>query len=214
MDVEPIIIEPEGTAQWSVIWLHGLGADGNDFVPIVRELRLPESAAARFVFPNAPMMPVTVNAGYLMPAWYDIAVPDLTQQVDEAGIEQSVDELKTLIEREIAGGIPLQKIVLAGFSQGGVIALRTALSLSQPPAGVMALSTYLPVRRQQDQTGLDIFWGHGELDDIAPLSIASEARDYLQSSGNQVNWNTYPMQHSVCAQEIQDIRRWLLGLMQ
>lgn len=207
---DPIVIDPLGEHRHSIIWLHGLGADGNDFLPIVQELDLPAGLGLRFVFPNAPEMPVTINRGYVMPAWYDIRHPDLMTDTDEAGIESSCAYLLSLMAQEQARGIAAGRIILAGFSQGGVIALRSALAAGETPLGVLALSTYLPSMPQQAAGSLDIFQAHGRFDDIVPLAAASDSRQRLEAQGHRVHWHEYPMAHSVCQQEIADIRGWLL----
>lgn len=208
-----IVIEPEGPHRHSVIWLHGLGADGSDFVPLVPELALPPELGIRWVFPHAPVMPVTINGGYRMRAWYDIAVPDLTAQVDAAGIRRSRDMLLQLIAEEEGRGVPAQRIILAGFSQGGVIALAAGLAAAEKPAGVLALSTYLPLREPPQPGELAIFQAHGEYDDIVPPAAAVATRDYLAELGHSPEWHLYPMAHGLCAEEITDIRAWLLARM-
>ena len=196
-----------------VIWLHGLGADGHDFEPIVPELRLPSSLRIRFVFPHAPQRPVTINQGYVMRAWYDITHPDLGQRVDAAGIHQSRRLIDKLVDQVIADGIAPARIILAGFSQGGVIALETGLRRNPPIGGVIALSTYvalpdeLPGATSQSPP---ILMMHGSEDPLIPLPLAEASRDLLLSKGYQVEWHVVPMPHSVCAEEIAVIRRWLL----
>jgi len=203
---------PKPTA--AVIWLHGLGADGNDFAPIVPELDLPP-APIRFVFPHAPAMPVTINGGYVMPAWYDILGTDINRREDEAGVRASQKAVEELIAREAERGIAPSRIVLAGFSQGGAIALQTALRRSQPLAGVMALSTYVPLaatlaaERSAASNGVPIFMAHGTYDPIIPLATAQRSRDLLQGLGYAVEWYEYPMEHSVCPEEIAAIGAFL-----
>ena len=204
----PIILEPDSPARAAVIWLHGLGADGNDFVPIVPELGLPESLAVRFVFPHAAVMPVSINGGYQMRAWYDIAEMDLQRRIDLDGVSRSVAYLKQLVQQQLDDGIPLDRLVLAGFSQGGVVALDCALNMPQKPAGVLALSTYL-ARAEGDGAGLQVFQGHGTVDDIVPMSTGLAAQAALTGLGAQVAWHEYPMPHSVHPAEIADIGRWL-----
>jgi len=209
------IVEPATAANAAVIWLHGLGADGNDFVPIVPELELPASLSVRFVFPNAPVRPVTLNGGMPMRAWYDIYSLNRGARQDEAGTRASSATLLRFIDQQIAAGIPPKRIVIAGFSQGGAIALHTAVRLSTPLAGVMALSTYLPL----DQTVPDettsagkatpILMCHGEFDNVLPLSMGADSRDGLRGWGFEVEWHDYPMMHAVCPQEIDDISTWL-----
>ena len=201
----------------SVIWLHGLGADGFDFVPVVDMLNL---AQVRFILPHAPSMAVTRNNGYVMPAWYDLYAHSESQQEDLAGITRSEDYLNSLIENEIKRGIASDKIVLAGFSQGGAIALHSATRYPKKLAGVLALSTYLPLKatlaKQAHAANLatPIFMAHGRADDIISLDRALASRLSLQESGFSVQWHEYPMAHSVCAEEINDIRLFLTGLLQ
>lgn len=197
----------------SVIWLHGLGADGNDFAPIVPELRLPQRAI-RFVFPNAPQIPVTINGGMVMPAWYDISDVAIRRE-DETGVRASQAAIEALIAREISRGSPAGNIVLAGFSQGGAIALQTALRHPERLAGVMALSTYLPLADllADEAAGINrdvpIFMAHGSSDPVITLSRAEQSRDHLKSLGYRIDWHTYAMAHAVCPQEIADIGTWL-----
>lgn len=204
----PIVIEPPAEASACVIWLHGLGADGNDFVPIVPQLRLPQSLGVRFVFPHAPVMPVTVNGGYRMRAWYDILDVDLLNRPDLDGVARSADYLQQLVARQLASGIALDRLVLAGFSQGGVVALDRALQMADKPAGVLALSTYL-ARSIGSGDGLEVFQAHGTQDEVVPLTAASAARESLRALGAQVQWQQYPMPHSVHPEEIVAISQWL-----
>ena len=208
-----IIIDSQQPAEQVVIWMHGLGADGNDFVPIVDELDFPGKAVTRFIFPHAEVMPVSINGGMMMRAWYDILQADLTRRVDMAGIMASVESVAHLVAEQNEKSIPVENIVLAGFSQGGVIALLTALTLNLPLAGVMALSTYLPLRDAIDnQHKQSIFLGHGIDDGVVPYNEALSSLDWLRQNGHQVEWHNYPMMHSVCAEEITDISRWLSSL--
>jgi phospholipase/carboxylesterase len=199
----------------AVIWLHGLGADGNDFAPIVPELRLAAAPAVRFIFPHAPVQPVTINNGMQMRSWYDILVMDLVRREDAAGIRRSEAAVRALIARENARGIPTSRIVLAGFSQGCAMTLHTGLRLPEKLAGMMALSGYLPLldmaaaERQEANADTPIFLAHGEHDPVVPIARATASRDMLRSLGHDVSWHTYPMQHSVCAEEIADIRGFL-----
>ncbi|MFA5241862.1 MAG: alpha/beta fold hydrolase [Sulfuricella sp.] len=203
----------------AVIWLHGLGADGHDFAPIVPELGLPPRLAVRFIFPHAPLLPVTINNGYAMPAWYDVRSLDLRQTEDEAGIRASQQLLEALIRREEARGIPAARIVLAGFSQGGAIALHTGLRYEAPLAGVLALSTYLPLPRalaseaSPANAGLPVFMAHGTADGVIPAAQGAASRDWLEQHGYTVDWREYPMAHSVCAEEITDIGQWLVRVL-
>jgi len=213
--LESVIIEPDGETQAVVIWLHGLGADGYDFEPIVPELNLPKDAGVKFVFPHAPKIPVTVNDGYVMRAWYDIAATDLGEQQDEEGIKRSQQQLIALIKVEIAQGIPAEKIVLAGFSQGGAIILQTGLRYPKKLAGMMVLSSYVPladtlaVEKHSANQDVSVFYGHGEQDDVIPISFAKQSRDLLTAQGYQIEWKSYAMSHSVVLDEIDDIGIWL-----
>ena len=197
----------------SIIWLHGLGADGHDFEPIVEELNLNQSI--RFVFPHAPEMSVTVNNGLRMPAWYDISEAQIDQQQDEAGIRNSQQAILALIENEIKSGISSDKIILAGFSQGGAIALHTGLRLDKPLAGIMGLSTYLPLTDTVDKERHDankntpIFLAHGGYDQIIPFQLASDTQSALSSLGYKTVLNKYEMDHSVCIEEIDAISDWI-----
>ena len=206
-------------ADYSIIWLHGLGANGHDFEPIVSELGLPADKAVRFIFPHAPQIAVTVNGGVVMPAWYDIRSMNFLDGQDEAGIRQSAQSLVGLIEREEQRGVASDHIVLAGFSQGGAIVLHTGLRYPKPLAGIMALSTYLPLdetladERHSANYSTSIFMGHGNYDPVVALQLAELSRDYLQELAYPLEWHQYPMQHSVHPDEITDISRWLQGQM-
>lgn len=212
--LDAIVIEPPGTASATVIWLHGLGADGHDFEPLVPELGLSERGV-RFILPHAPMQPVTVNGGYVMRAWYDIRYPDLRRAADEAGIRASVAAVGELIAAERAAGIPSERILLAGFSQGGAIILHAGLTHPEPLAGLMPLSTYLALPEQMVEEihtanrPTPIFMAHGTDDPIAPFTLAEDSRSRLTALGCQVEFHRYDMGHSVCQQEIADIRTWL-----
>jgi phospholipase/carboxylesterase len=208
-------LNPPQPAKTSVIWLHGLGADGHDFANIVPELHLPSELAIRFVFPHAPARPVTINGGMRMPAWFDIY--ELTEhgRIDEAGIRETQQAIQQLIEREIAAGIPASRIVLAGFSQGGAVALVVGLAYPQPLAGILGLSTFLAAKANlatvihpANQT-TPIFLAHGTSDPLVPLRLGERTRDVLVQAGCSVTWRTYPMAHQVCAAEIADIAAWL-----
>ncbi len=202
--------------RFSVIWMHGLGADGSDFEPIVPELGLDPAPGVHFVFPNAPSIPVTCNGGYVMPAWYDIITLDSTSRtVDEAGILRSRNAIRRLIERENRRGVPCARIFLAGFSQGGAVAYTTALTHAERLAGVIALSTYIPSPRLLEaeataaNSGLEIFAAHGSEDDVVATDLGSRARDLLLRLGHPVEWHEYPMPHSVCIEEVIAIGTWL-----
>ena len=218
MSLETIEIETGAKPGAAVIWLHGLGADGHDFEPIVPELGLPASRPVRFIFPNAPQRPVTINMGMRMPAWYDILQMGGGPE-DEAGIRASQAQIEQLIAGEVKKGIPHDKIVLAGFSQGGAIALQTALRQREKLAGVMALSTYLPLREKLEKeraaanNALPIFMAHGSHDPMIPMARAQQSRDALLALGYKVEWRDYPMPHSVCPDEIADIAAFLLRIL-
>ena len=199
----------------SVIWLHGLGADGNDFVPIIPELHLSDNPAIRFIFPSAPSMPVTVNGGYVMPAWYDIVGRNLMDQEDAEGIKRSAASIVELIDREVQRGIAYKNIVLAGFSQGCAMALYVGLRLHHQLAGIIALSGYLPLamslnleKHSANQATL-IFMAHGTYDPVVVLDRAQASHALLETLGYQIDWNEYPMEHSVNHEELQDISRFL-----
>jgi phospholipase/carboxylesterase len=209
----PIVLQTGKQAQHSIIWLHGLGADGQDFVPIAEELELP--VAVRYIFPHAPMRPVTINGGFVMRAWYDIASQSMDTQQDTAGIRASQSLVEEIIAREVAHGIAPYNIFLAGFSQGGAIALHTALRQTAPLGGVLALSTYLPLaeiaaRELLEQSrATPVFMAHGRNDPIVPYTLGMTSRDALLKFGYAVEWHEYAMQHSVCEEELRDIEAWL-----
>ena len=199
----------------SVIWLHGLGADGNDFVPIIPELHLSDNPAIRFIFPSAPSMPVTVNGGYVMPAWYDIVGRNLMDQEDAEGIKRSAASIVELIDREVQRGITYKNIVLAGFSQGCAMALYVGLRLHHQLAGIIALSGYLPLamslnlEKHSANQATPIFMAHGTYDPVVVLDRAQASHALLETLGYQIAWNEYPMEHSVNHEELQDISRFL-----
>lgn len=209
-----VVVEPS-QATACVIWMHGLGADGHDFVPIVRELGLPKDAGLRFVFPHAPVRPVTLNGGMPMRAWYDIASLDRTGQVDQKGIEASEARIRGLIDEQRKAGIEPDRVVLAGFSQGGAVALHTALRYPERLAGLMALSTYLPLADALAHEGdpanrdIPILMCHGEYDAILPLELGEWSSDRLVALDYAVEWHAYPMAHEVCLEEIERIGEWL-----
>ncbi len=204
-----------GLVKAAVIWLHGLGDSGHGFAPIVPELRLPAGHGIRFLFPHAPERPVTINNGFVMRAWYDLKTMDLQNRADEEGVRQSAAQVQTLIEKVIASGVPAEKILLAGFSQGGVIALHLLPRLPYKIAGVMALSTYMgmPDKLKAEMTGHNkatpVLVAHGTMDDVVPLSAGKAAFDALKYAGFQVSWLDYRMAHSVCAQEVADLSRFI-----
>ena len=211
-----VVLEPGRPADAAVIWLHGLGASGHDFPPVVAELGLPEDHAVRFVFPHAPRIPVTINGGMVMPAWYDILNMDFDQRrVDEDGVRASAARLEDLVARERDRGIPAARTVLAGFSQGGAIALHAGLRHPERLAGVLALSTYLAVdgdaedERAASNLDVPILQCHGSQDPMVPMTKGEAARDRLRELGYGVEWEDYPMQHQVCLEEIERIGAWL-----
>ena len=216
--LETIEIETGKSPAASVIWLHGLGADGNDFVPIVSELDLEGAPAVRFVFPHAPVRPVTINNGMMMRAWYDVLLGDLegkSRRADERGVRESQALVGALIEREAGRGVATENVVVAGFSQGGAVTLQTGLRYPKKLAGLMALSTYLPLAESLPQEAAPanrhtpIFMAHGVQDGVIPLVMGAGSMTLLTGMGHPVEWHQYPMQHSVCPQEIEDIGAWL-----
>ncbi len=220
--LETIELETNPNPTAAVIWMHGLGADGNDFVPIVNEIDLSGAPGIRFIFPHAPTRPVTINNGHVMRAWYDIAFGDLegkTRKADEKGVRESQAQIGQLIARENSRGIAASKIVLAGFSQGGAIALHTGLRYPETLAGVMALSTYLPLAESfvQEATPANaktpVFMAHGTHDPVVPYAMGNSSREQLQQAGYALVWHEYPMQHSVCLEEVADIGRWLTSVL-
>lgn len=211
---DAVVLAPATQASASVIWLHGLGADGNDFVPIVPELKLPASPGIRFVFPHARVRPVTLNMGMRMRAWYDIKTLTAEGRADEAGLRESIAVVESLIAAERALGIASERIAIAGFSQGGALALNAALRHSEPLAGVLALSAYLPLQAvlanelAEANRGVPILMCHGQHDPVLPLPLGVAACNWLRAAGYKVEWKEYPMQHQVCLPEIQDIAAW------
>ncbi|MCK8515293.1 alpha/beta hydrolase [Methylonatrum kenyense] len=205
----------DDAARASVIWLHGLGADGNDFRPIVPELRLPASSGVRFIFPHAPEQPVTLNGGMVMRAWYDLISLDRSGRQDEAGIRAAADRVQALIERENKRGVPDERIILAGFSQGGAVALHLGLRHPRRLAGILALSTYLPLpetvaaERSAANAETPIFMAHGAMDPVLELRLGEQSRQELASLGYAVEWHTYPMAHAVCMEEIIAVGEWI-----
>ena len=203
----------------SVIWLHGLGADGHDFESLVPELALPATLPLRFVFPHAPRRPVTLNNGYVMRAWFDITKIGLHQPRDRAGMEASRQAVEALIARENQRGVATRRVVLAGFSQGGALALYTGLQYRERLAGIMALSTYLPIGEDFEvsisaHASVPIFYGHGTQDPVVPIQLGEYTRNLLSARGCAVVWHSYPMPHAVCPEEIADIRAWLPSVLQ
>lgn len=201
---------------WTVLWLHGLGADGNDFVPIVPELVRRDWPAIRFVFPHAPVRAVTINGGARMRAWYDIRDVDLANRADHEGVAESVAQVDALIAREAERGIAADRILLAGFSQGGAVTLAAGIARAQPLAGLIALSTYLPMPLAQAQAMLHpraasqpVFMAHGQFDPVVPYAGGEMSAAALRAMGFEVQWQRYPMQHAVCADEIRDLGDWM-----
>lgn len=215
--LDNIELETAPNPQASVIWLHGLGADGNDFAPIVPELEL-GGLAVRFVFPHAPMQPVTINGGMVMRAWYDISDTAIRRE-DEKGVRASAAQVEALIAREVSRGIAERNIVLAGFSQGGAIALHAGLRHATRLAGIMALSTYVPLadlvpaETAGQPRDLPVFMAHGTEDPVITLQRAQQSRELLTSLGYAVEWHQYWMPHSLCAEEVTDISTWLCGVL-
>jgi phospholipase/carboxylesterase len=201
----------------TVIWLHGLGADGNDFAPIVEQLRLPASMGVRFIFPHAPSMPVTVNGGFVMPAWYDILEMQIDRRVDQAGLLASAKAIGAFVDRELARGIAGKRLIIAGFSQGGAVAYHLALSHPTPLGGLLAMSTYLataeilPYSPANKEIPVNI--QHGTDDPIVPETLGRKAASRLKEEGYQISYQSYPMEHSVCPEQINDISRWLQNLL-
>lgn len=201
--------------QWAVLWLHGLGADGHDFAPVVPELVRQNWPALRFVFPHAPVRAVTINNGVRMRAWYDIRDMNLAHRADEAGVDESVAQVEALIAREAARGVPPSRVLLAGFSQGGAIALAAALRREEPLAGVVGLSTYLPMaeRLKKEVTASapaqPVFMAHGQFDPVVPYAGGDLSAQTLRALGFAVQWHAYPMAHQVCAEEIRDLGEWM-----
>ncbi len=215
--LEYLEVNTTDSPEYSVIWMHGLGADGHDFEPIVPYLGLPPGSAVRFIFPHALMRPITVNGGAVMRAWYDIIEISINKGQDEAGIKHSADKIRALIDHEIERGIPASKIILAGFSQGGAMALHVALRYPQRLAGIMALSAYLmfPERLQSElseaNSATPVFLGHGTQDPMVPLALGQAVQSVLEAGSWPVEWHSYPITHSVSQEEIADIGRWLQG---
>ena len=213
--LETLELETGPSPKAAVIWLHGLGADGHDFEPIVPELDLPDALAVRFVFPHAPMQAVTINGGAVMRAWYDVYALEGQRREDETGVRASQARVEELIAREKARGVPAARLVLAGFSQGGAIALQTGLRHGERLAGIMALSTYLPVastlaaEASPANRATTIFMAHGLDDPLIPIERATMSRRQLEAAGYAVEWHEYPMGHAVCMEEIADVSAWL-----
>lgn len=217
--LDSIILETSPNPDAAVIWLHGLGADGHDFESIVPELRLPDALKIRFIFPHAPKQPVTINGGYVMRAWYDIAGDNILAGEDEAGIRESGKKIFELIEAEKKKGISTERIILAGFSQGGAMTLFAGLRYSKKLAGLLVLSAYLPLAEKltsemtEVNSKTSIFMAHGKQDQVVPFEGARISKEFLVKRGVPVEWHEYPMPHSLCAQEISDITAWILKIL-
>ncbi len=216
--LETVTVETGPNPTFSIIWMHGLGADGHDFEPLVPELLVDGMPSLRFVFPHAPVRPVTINNGYQMRAWYDIVGIDRRSVEDFAGIQSSADAIGALISQENGRGVPTARIALAGFSQGGAMALHIATRHPEKLAGVIALSCYLPMAREFLTTrhaanqATPFFMAHGSQDPVVPYSLGDESRQLLQSAGHSVDWHSYPMPHALCEQEVTDLRAFLRKL--
>jgi len=213
-----IVKETAADPNAAAIWMHGLGANGYDFADIVPELMLPQGTAMRFIFPHAPVMPVSINNGYKMPAWFDIVHMDLEQEPDIDGIEKNSKLVTELIDAEIEKGIKSERILLIGFSQGGVMALHTATRYEKKLAGVASLSAFFPTAKTMPLNAVNskipVFFGHGTFDNVLPADLSQKAFEFLKSNGNPVERHTYPMQHSVCLEELQVLGRWISACVQ
>ncbi|MEZ5508914.1 MAG: alpha/beta fold hydrolase [Gammaproteobacteria bacterium] len=213
------VLEPAQPADACVIWLHGLGASGDDFVPVVPHLKLPDSLHARFIFPHAPAIPVTCNGGYIMPAWYDILALTEIRDINPAHLQQSCARISDILQQQIAQGIAPERIVVIGFSQGGAVAYHTALAFPQRLAGLIALSTYLPEpalleRAERDANhSLPVRIAHGDFDDMVTERASRLAFEWCRDQGYDVAWKNYPMAHEVCISEIRQIGEWLKGML-
>lgn len=217
MPLTCIEVEPNSPANATIIWLHGLGADGHDFEPIIAELNLPAEMAVRFIFPNAPSMPVTINNGYIMPAWYDILEMSIEREVDEVQLKESAKSINALIDREISRGIKSERIILAGFSQGGAVAYQAALTYPGPLAGLLGLSTYFATKNSiipnEANINIPLQIYHGTEDNVVPETLGQQSYDQFLSMGYAVNYTTYAMEHSVCVEEIDDISKWFQAIL-
>ena len=217
--VQTIELDPGVEPRASVVILHGLGADGTDFLPMADELKLAPVGPLRFVFPRAPVRPVTINGGHAMRAWYDILGADIVQREDEAGLRESMRLVQQIIDREVARGVPARRIVLAGFSQGCAVALGAGLRCPAPMAGLAGLSGYVPLaattaaERHEANQDTPVFLAHGRHDGVVPLARGAAGRDHLQGLGQPVEWHDYPMEHSVCMDEVQALNQWLLRVL-
>lgn len=211
---DPVVIETGKNPLACVIWLHGLGADGHDFEPLVPELALPDDKPVRFVFPHAPARPVTINGGFVMRAWFDMFMGDRGIQGNADHIRESQETLTRYIDHECSTGFSREQLILAGFSQGGAIVLQAGLRTEASVAGIMALSTYLPLHESFDSEKAGhtppVFMAHGRQDRVLPIALAELSRDHMQKAGVELEWHEYNMDHSVCQEEIRHIRHWLL----
>jgi phospholipase/carboxylesterase len=213
--LDAVEINPAGSARACIIWLHGLGADGHDFEPLIPQLGLVDTLGVRVVLPHAPRRAVTINGGMEMRAWYDLKAADFSRGEDSEGIRASEQHLRTLIQREMDRGIPAARIVLAGFSQGGAMVLHSGLRYPQALAGILALSSYLPLADTLEtqaaaaNSKVPIMMAHGTQDPVVPVMLALQSRDRMQQLGYDVNWHSYPMQHALCPEEISEVRDWL-----
>lgn len=216
---DAVVVQPSTSVDASVIWLHGLGADGHDFEPIVPHLGSALAERTRFIFPHAPERPVTINGGCVMRAWYDVVDAHITRRADAAGVHESEKILHGYIETEVASGIPPERIVVAGFSQGGAIALHGGLRYPQRLAGVLGISCYLPLPMAIAEefapanAKTPMFMAHGTQDPVIPVEAGKQSRDYLKDLDYDIEWHTYPISHSVCLEEIEDIGRWLMRVL-
>jgi len=219
MSLETLEIETGASPRASIVLMHGLGADCHDFEPLAEQLDLRAAGPVRYVFPNAPQIPVTINGGFVMPAWYDIRAADLANREDEGGLRASQAEIERLIAHEVARGVPASRIVLAGFSQGAAMALMTGLRHAERLAGIVGMSGYLPLadrtasERQAANQSTPIWLAHGRQDDVVPIGRAMASRDALAALGYSVSWSDYAMGHSVCPEELVALNRWLLTVL-
>jgi phospholipase/carboxylesterase len=216
--LQTIELNPGRAPRATVIVLHGLGADGTDFLPMADELKLQAVGPVRFIFPRAPARPVTINGGHAMRAWYDILVADLVRREDETGVRESFAQVHALLDAEVARGVPAHRIVLAGFSQGCAITLGAGLRYGHRLAGLAGLSGYLPLAaslasEHAAQDELPVFLGHGRNDGVVPMARGTAAREAIEALGHAVEWHDYPMEHSVCVEEVQALNKWLLKVL-
>lgn len=215
MSLEKIVSQTGDNPKVAIIWMHGLGADGNDFAPVVPQFNIPE-LPIKFVFPHAPKIPVTINSGMVMRAWYDILSMDIDSRADVDGVLASEKLIQKLIEEQVADGFKYEQIILAGFSQGGAMSLHVSTQLNKKIAGIIALSSYLPASQllieNENTTNINtpIFMGHGTQDPVVPYSLGESSRDKLIQAGYKIDWHSYPIQHGVSMDELMDIKQWLM----